>query len=96
MTDNVLALVQPNQSKKEDPVKIEKNIPIYDRGLGIPSKYIKITKMEVGDSIFIAGPKTAKQWADAAYKYGHRHDRKFASRNEKNGTAIGRRIWRVQ
>lgn len=95
MNENIVALV-PTKSTKEDPVKIEKNVFLYAKGLGIPSKYIKITKMEINDSIFIAGPKTAKQWADAAYKYGTRHDKKFVSRNEKNGNAVGRRIWRTQ
>lgn len=94
MSENIVALVQP--SKKEDPVKIEHGIQLYPKGFGIPSKYVNITKMGIGDSIFIAGPKTAKQWADAAYKYGNRHDRKYVSRNEKSGTALGRRIWRTQ
>lgn len=88
MNETAQILALPKPEKKEGVITIERNIAVHD---GLPPKYEILRRMEISDSIFVAGAKTSKQLADAAYKYGKRNGKKFVARREKNG----RRIWRV-
>ena len=71
-------------------IKIEKGVPIPDRGQGRPSIY-PWNDMEVGDSFFAKG-KSAKKFSGVAAKAGIIRGWKFSIRTVEGGC----RVWRVK
>ena len=73
-------------------MNIEKNIPTPEgSGSGRPAKY-PFTKMEVGDSVFIAGGRQGCNELNAAKVYANRTGKRFSSRTVDGGL----RIWRIE
>lgn len=73
-------------------IKIEKNIPIHEKGKGIgrcKTKY-PFAQMEVGDSFFYVGKRMLV--AQAACRFGKRNSMRFTTREENDGV----RCWRVE
>lgn len=72
--------------------KIEKNIPLPNKGgRGRPLMY-PFDQMDVNDSFLIPKGVNAKSVSNAAGKYGKRHGKEFTTREIGNGRY---RIWRT-
>lgn len=70
-------------------MKIEKNIPIPERGW--KRKY-PFGNMDIGDS-FLVDADGSNKAISAAKMYGMRHGLKFTSKKQDDGCA---RIWRIE
>jgi hypothetical protein len=82
--------------------EIEKGIPIPRRnrpGALRPPSGIIFEKMDIGDSVFLAGVGTNSRWVVVAHDVGRRLGRKFTARpaSKQCGPyeATGSRVWRV-
>lgn len=69
-------------------LEIEKGVPLPERMMGNVTSTLR--KMEISDSIFIAGKKSVGQLNLALLK-----PMRFASRSEKKDGQDGIRLWRV-
>lgn len=86
--NNVVELETKEPWKRQEFV-VESNLPVEN---DIFPKYPEIKKLGLGDSIFVPGEKTSKNFYACARRYAKSQGWKVTARRQKSGL----RIWRLQ